>query len=335
LIDKPIYLYSEPSSINRYSKVSRLQEVTFMLKNNFNTIWILEHPDPNQRLESTGRVIGVDETVLVKHEMTNQWLAADNKLFENTFGKEYEVMAHNFLVNSKSQNLSQEKKGVITIDTPSRSQTDENLWLVLGASSPEQEFDESLIKNEVVNRFTLEKKMKHLLTERGVYGMRFLHKVFRCLDADRQGSLDENDFRWGLQSGKIFLSEEELAYLIKTYSAQDRVSYHLFLNDLRGKLNENRYKSIIEAYKRVEKVTGKKMTLEEMGKIYDAKRHPEVLTAKKTEKEAFNEFVWSWDNIKPDYAIELEEFAAYFEDLSCMIPRDDHFEYLLLSVFHL
>jgi hypothetical protein len=50
LIDKPIYLYSEPSSINRYSKVSRLQEVTFMLKNNFNTIWILEHPDPNQRL---------------------------------------------------------------------------------------------------------------------------------------------------------------------------------------------------------------------------------------------------------------------------------------------
>lgn len=50
LIDKPVYLYSEPSSVNRYSKVSRLQEVTFMLKNNFNTIWILEHPDPNQRL---------------------------------------------------------------------------------------------------------------------------------------------------------------------------------------------------------------------------------------------------------------------------------------------
>jgi hypothetical protein len=25
LLDKPIYLYSEPSSVNRYSKVSRLQ----------------------------------------------------------------------------------------------------------------------------------------------------------------------------------------------------------------------------------------------------------------------------------------------------------------------
>ena len=52
-----------------------------MLKNNFNTIWILEHPDPNVRLEATGKVIGADDTVLIKHEMTNQWLAADNKLY--------------------------------------------------------------------------------------------------------------------------------------------------------------------------------------------------------------------------------------------------------------
>lgn len=73
--------------------------------------------------------------------MTNQWLAADNKVYENTFGKENEVMVHNFLVKNKTQNLIQEKKGTITVDTPARSQTDENLWLILGASSPEQDFD--------------------------------------------------------------------------------------------------------------------------------------------------------------------------------------------------
>ena len=96
-------------------------------------------------------------------------------------------MVHNFLVKNKTQNLIQEKKGQITVDTPARSQTDENLWLILGASSPEQDFDESVIKNELVNKFTLEKKVKYLLTERGVYGMRFLHKVLRCLDVDRKG----------------------------------------------------------------------------------------------------------------------------------------------------
>jgi len=126
-----------------------------MLKNNHNTNWILEHPDPNVRLESTGQPIGIDDTILIKHEMTNQWLAGDTKTFDNTFGREYEVMAHSFLVNNKTQNLYQEKKGLSTIDYPARSQKDENLWLILGASDPSQEFDESIVKNQVVNKFTL------------------------------------------------------------------------------------------------------------------------------------------------------------------------------------
>lgn len=78
-----------------------------MLKQNFNTVWILEHPDPNIRLEMTGQPITVDDTVLIKHEMTNQWLAADTKTYENIFGKEFEVLVHNFLVHNKSQNLIQ------------------------------------------------------------------------------------------------------------------------------------------------------------------------------------------------------------------------------------
>lgn len=130
--------------------------------------------------------------------------------------------------------------------------------------------------------------MKHLLTERGIYGIRFLHKVFRCLDKEQKGNLDEQDFRWGLQSGKLFLSEEEVDFIVKEFSNKDGVSYKAFLKELRGKLNENRMQAISDAYKRVQKVIGKKVTLEELGKIYDAKKHPEVLTQKKGEREAFN-----------------------------------------------
>ncbi len=52
-----------------------------MLKQNFNTVWVLDHPDPNVRLEMTGQPITVDDTVLIKHEMTNQWLGAENKTY--------------------------------------------------------------------------------------------------------------------------------------------------------------------------------------------------------------------------------------------------------------
>lgn len=67
LIDKQIYLYSEPSSVNRFSKVSRLQEVILMLKNNYNTVWVIEHTDPNERLEMEGQPVKTDDSVLLKH----------------------------------------------------------------------------------------------------------------------------------------------------------------------------------------------------------------------------------------------------------------------------
>ena len=87
--------------------------------------------------------------------------------------------------------------------------------MLIGAATPEQEFDENAIKNQTVSKSVLDKKIKQLLTERGIYGVRFLHKVFNCLDKDCKGLLEEADFRWGLQSGKVFLSEEEVTFLVK------------------------------------------------------------------------------------------------------------------------
>ena len=104
--------------------------------------------------------------------------------------------------------------------------------------------------------------MKHLLTERGIYSIRFLHKIFKSLDKQNSGSLDENDFRWGLQSGKLHLTEEEVAYICNYFRANgNNVSYSNFMKDARGKLNQNRAKAIEDAYNRVRKVVGSKVTV--------------------------------------------------------------------------
>ena len=36
--------------------------------------------------------------------------------------------------------------------------------------------------------------------------MRFLHKVLNGLDLEKLGAIDQNDFKWGLHSGKVFLT---------------------------------------------------------------------------------------------------------------------------------
>jgi len=38
--------------------------------------------------------------------------------------------------------------------------------------------------------------------------VRFLSKVYKNMDVNKQGKLDYDDFRWGLQSARIFLNEE-------------------------------------------------------------------------------------------------------------------------------
>ena len=40
------------------------------------------------------------------------------------------------------------------------------------------------------------------------------------------------------------------------------VCYRSFLKELRGKLNENRQQAIIDAYNRVKKIAGERITLE-------------------------------------------------------------------------
>lgn len=45
------------------------------------------------------------------------------------------------------------------------------------------------------------------------------------------------DFKWGLQSGKVFMSEEEVDFLVSLYNSNKGVGYRAFLSDIRGKLN--------------------------------------------------------------------------------------------------
>ncbi len=54
-----------------------------------------------------------------------------------------------------------------------------------------------------------------------------------------------------------------MAYLCNYFKANGNfVSYQGFMKDLRGKLNANRIKAIEDAYNRVRKIVGSKITLE-------------------------------------------------------------------------
>jgi hypothetical protein len=70
-------------------------------------------------------------------------------------------------------------------------------------------------------------------------------------------------------------------------------------------LSEKR-KAIIEAaFSIAAKKSGgaERITVEELGKWVDAKKHPEVLKGVRKESEVFNEFVAHWNRVEPDVVI--------------------------------
>ena len=58
-----------------------------MLKNTHNTVWVFEHPDPNNRLENVGEPITIEDSVLIEVDgkklmkvAMSKWLPAADTL---------------------------------------------------------------------------------------------------------------------------------------------------------------------------------------------------------------------------------------------------------------
>lgn len=87
----------------------------------YNSVWVVDSLDPNDRFEMQGEIIKADAPVLIRHVQTSVYLGADNAVkYKNEFGTEYEVHCHNHATNFKTQNLEMEYQGRLTSDVPSK-----------------------------------------------------------------------------------------------------------------------------------------------------------------------------------------------------------------------
>jgi hypothetical protein len=77
-----------------------------------------------------GQPVKSNEPVLIEHCATAQFLASDKIAYGNDFGVEYEVSVRSHTTNNKTQALSLEKVGKLTVDQPTKHQLDLNIWFI-------------------------------------------------------------------------------------------------------------------------------------------------------------------------------------------------------------
>jgi Ca2+-binding EF-hand superfamily protein len=107
------------------------------------------------------------------------------------------------------------------------------------------------------------------------------------------------------------------------------------LKTLRGQLSDARKKVIHGAFDKLDVTKDGKVKLEDIAKIYDVSRHPEIISGKKSAEEVFVEFMAQWDTQSRDGTVTFEEFCDYYSDVSASIEDDDYFIAMIKSAWKL
>ena len=181
------------------------------------------------------------------------------------------------------------------------------------------------------------KDIKNRLLERSSFGIRGLARIFRAMDDNGNHQLDIDDFRWGLIDYGVTITKEE-AYQILNCIDRDgngTIDFDEFLRFIKGDLNEFRKKLIRKAYNKLDVNKDGMVKLDDIERLYDASKHPDVLSGKRTKTEVFKEFMLKWDTQDKDGIVTIDEFFDYFRDVSCSVDTDEYFEVMMTNAWKL
>lgn len=100
-------------------------------------------------------------------------------------------------------------------------------------------------------------------------------------------------------------------------------------------MNAFRKRYIKMAYDKLDVNRDGLVKLDDIAKLYDASKHPDVLDGKKTPEDVYLEFLSLWDTQVKDGIVTFDEFCDYYSDISASIDTDEYFAEMMISSWKL
>lgn len=184
-------------------------------------------------------------------------------------------------------------------------------------------------------------KFRQKLISIGQFALFNLANYFKLIDNDSTKTFNYDDLMNISNKFRVDLSQSES---INLFQALDKTgSYFVeidhFLNLLKGEMNERR-KNIIElAFKILDIENKGVIDLGYLKKRFNVRNNIDVMSRKKSEEEAFGEFLHSLEyhfssyKEKFDRRITLEDFIDYYKNISFCVENDDYFELMVKSTW--
>jgi Ca2+-binding EF-hand superfamily protein len=181
-------------------------------------------------------------------------------------------------------------------------------------------------------------KLKAQLKARGASGIVGLGRKFRIMDDDGSKSLDMGEFKKAMRECALDLNEQELSSLFRHFDRDGggSIGYEEFLSGVRGVLNPRRLKLVRLAFTKIDADGNGILEASDVVHAYDASKHPDVISGKKTADDVFREFLDNFDvgGVK-DGCVTPEEFESYYSNVSASIDNDDYFELMIRNAWHI
>ena len=183
----------------------------------------------------------------------------------------------------------------------------------------------------------VDKLRQRIVARGGSTGIRGVAKVLSIMDDNGDKRLSKDELKFGLRDYGVTLTPVELE---QVFAAIDRdrngfVDITEFLVALKGDLNPRRKKMIRMAFDILDRDGSGEVTVDDLVGVYDVSQHTDVVTGKKTETEALQEFMSQWDRLDADGIVTYEEFEDYYKEVSASIDGDDYFELMIRNAWRI
>jgi Ca2+-binding EF-hand superfamily protein len=157
-----------------------------------------------------------------------------------------------------------------------------------------------------------------------------------------KGLLPVQEFVRAMKDYRIDIEENNLGVLLNYLDPEQtgEINYMAFFNKIKGQLSNTRKEVIEYAFLAIDREKTGNIDISSLKEKFNAKKHPDVRSGKKTEDEILGEFLETFEihlNLinYQGQGITKEIFTEYYELVSSVIENDDYFEQIMFGVWQL
>jgi Ca2+-binding EF-hand superfamily protein len=167
-------------------------------------------------------------------------------------------------------------------------------------------------------------KIRTVLREKGIYGVRALVSMFRRFDTNKDSKLDRHEVQWVLKQNGQNFSPSEFERVFKFFDRNNdgSISINEFITGIRGEMNAARAAVVEDAWKRI--APKGEIPADDFAANYDVSSVASYASGRISKGEVLEELMDAVD-FNQDGMISAEEFKDFYTNISPNFGDDEQF----------